>query len=46
MSASAGCGTCAGLVFGEGCMNEGVDANGNVEVHVGWNKDVLKKRRY
>ena len=40
MSASARCGTCAGLAFGQGSMNEGVDVNGDVEVHVvrlrGW----------
>ena len=34
MSASARCGTCAGLAFGQGSMNEGVDVNGDVEVHV------------
>ena len=34
MSASAGCGTCAGLAFGQGSMNEGVDVNGDVEVCV------------
>ena len=40
MSASARCGTCAGLLFGPGSMNEGVGVNGDVEVHVlrlrGW----------
>ena len=34
MSASDGCGMCTVLVLG--CMNEGVDVNGNVEVYVGW----------
>ena len=32
MSASARCGTCAGLLFSLGCMNEGVDVNGDAEV--------------
>ena len=34
MSASTRCGTCAGSVFGQGGMNEGVDVNGDVEVCV------------
>ena len=32
MSASAGCGTCAGLLFSLGSMNDGVDVHGDVEV--------------
>ena len=34
MSASAGCGTCAGLLFSLGSMNHGVDVHGDVDVHV------------
>ena len=40
MRASARCGMCAVLLFGLGSMNEGVDVNGDVQVHVlrlrGW----------
>ncbi len=40
MSASARCGTCAGLLLSLGYMNDGVDVNGDAEVHVlrlrGW----------
>lgn len=34
VSASTMCGACAGFVFGQGGMNEGVDVNGEVEVCV------------
>ena len=32
MSASARCGTCAGLLLSLGYMNDGVDVNGDAEV--------------